>query len=300
MNIVTKLFNIANAVARRSYWINNVVFADCNKFWYLNEFNIELVNLGSSSAKSAFNYRQNKILAKNWAMSPQSFVGDYAVLTNYCSYLKKNAIIVIPICPFSIFGGGNEDLDDKYYTVVRPISIPNASLRRRDAICDIRMRPLKYMPISSLVYIFRKVKKSKPQITFEQNAKLMIESWQKEFSIHNLNNEFSLINKDRYADSVDALKRLISFCISRGFRPILTIPPVHNSLNSYFPENIRDRYITQFLNDANTANIPVLNYMSSEMSKDDTMFADSFLLNEKGSLHFTEEFLNDLKAIYTL
>ncbi len=300
MSVVTKLFHIANAVARRSYWINNVVFADCKKFWYLNEFNIELVNLGSSSAKSAFDYKNNKILAKNWAMSHQSFIGDYAVLTNYCSYLKKNAVIVISICPFSIFGGGNEDLDDKYYTVVRPISIPNASLRRRDAICDIRMRPLKYMPFSSVAYIFRKFKKNKPQNNFEQNAKLMIESWKKEFSIHNLDNEFSLINKDRYFDSVVALKKLISFCISRGFRPVLAIPPIHKSLNLYFPETIRDKYITRFIETANIANIPVLNYMSSWMSDDDNMFADSFLLNEKGSLCFTEKFLNDLKAIYTL
>ncbi|MFK2344631.1 hypothetical protein ACIXNK_10290 [Bacteroides fragilis] len=106
MSILRKIFRKVNGLLRRSYWVNEVVFPDCKKFWNHNTYGLELVNLGSSSAKYGFNYDGVDIKAANWAMAPQTFVGDYAILSNYSSYLKPGATILISFCPFSSLGGG--------------------------------------------------------------------------------------------------------------------------------------------------------------------------------------------------
>ena len=56
MSILRKIFGKVNGLLRRSYWVNEVMFPDCKKFWNHNTYGLELVNLGSSSAKYGFNY----------------------------------------------------------------------------------------------------------------------------------------------------------------------------------------------------------------------------------------------------
>ena len=101
MNMVRKIIGKFNSLLKRSYWYNEKLLPDCKKFIYHNRYNLDIVNLGSSSAKYAFDYSGLEVAASNWAMEPQSFVNDYAVLTNYSSFLKKGAKVIIPICPFS-------------------------------------------------------------------------------------------------------------------------------------------------------------------------------------------------------
>ena len=36
----------------------------------------------------------------NMALAPQRFHYDYAVLRKYASHFNKNAVVLIPVCPF--------------------------------------------------------------------------------------------------------------------------------------------------------------------------------------------------------
>ena len=101
MNLSTKVKRRINALIKRTFWYREVVFADCEKFWKQKTLNLEIVNLGSSVSKYAFDYSNCNNKAANWAMAPQTFVGDYAILSNYLSFLSDNAIVIITLCPFS-------------------------------------------------------------------------------------------------------------------------------------------------------------------------------------------------------
>lgn len=94
-----------NGLIRRSYWYNNILFPDCKKFWSHNTFNLDVVNLGSNSGKYAFEYSEEHVKAANWAMGPQTLLADFEILKNYCSYLKNDAVVIIPLCPFTCLGG---------------------------------------------------------------------------------------------------------------------------------------------------------------------------------------------------
>lgn len=297
MNLLKKIIGLFNSVIKRLDWYNNVVFPDCKKFWNHKEFDLDIVNLGSSSAKYGFDYSEANVKAANWAMAPQSFVGDLAILQNYCSYLKPNATVIIPLCPFSSLGGGNDDLSDKYYTIVRPISIPHASLKRRNAIIDIENRPLLYYPIIAMISDVKHLLfgKKKTIITdLETDADNWIASWKKEFSIYNLHNSFALINKDRFNDSVIALKSILSFCVNHDFKPVIVIPPMTRHLSLKFDDTIRKRFIYDFIQDANIVDARVLDYINHPILSVDVNFMNSFLINKRGANLLTKQVIKDL------
>lgn len=76
-------------------------FQDCQKFWKGVTEGLEIVNLGSNSAFYGFDYSNLPIKAANWAMRPQSFPQDLAILKTYYRYLRPRAIILIALCPYS-------------------------------------------------------------------------------------------------------------------------------------------------------------------------------------------------------
>jgi hypothetical protein len=275
------------------------MFPDCKKYWNQKDFGLEVINLGSSSAKYGFNYSGLSIKAANWPMAPQTFVGDLAILQNYCSYLKPHAIVIIPLCPFSSLGGGNDDLPDKYYTIVRPISIPHASLKRRDAIENIVQQPFFYFPlvgiVSEIKFLFCK-KKNRTVTDFDTDANNWITSWMKEFSLYNLHNPLALITQDRFNDSGKAMKDLLLFCSEHEYEPVIVIPPMSKHLFSKLDELFRNQFIYEFIQKANIIGAPVLDYMEHSELSEDVNFCNAYLLNETGAKLFTKEVLKDLRV----
>ena len=120
-----KIKYILNALIKRGYWFNNVFFEGCRKMSMYSTFNTDVINLGSTSAVHAFNYDGLGLKAGNWAMTRNPLLGDYAILKNYSSFLKKDrSIVIITLCPFSSLAGSYNFLDDRYYTFLYPSTIP--------------------------------------------------------------------------------------------------------------------------------------------------------------------------------
>lgn len=298
---MNKILLLANKVISRSYWFNNVLFPNCRKFWTQNQNNLELVNLGSTSALHAFDYKGTGITAANWAMAPQTFVGDYQILRNYYSFVKKGATILLPICPFSSLGGGNEFLPDYYYSILNIISIPNASFRKKIQVKQMQDYPLLYYPIVELFYSIGRLFKKHKEICTESELKVdaanRVKNWKKEFSIESFDDDFTLLQKDLYSDSVKALKDIISFCIQRNLKPVLVLPPLSKPMRDLLSESVVEKFITRFLKDANEMNIPTLNHLIDSTFDNEQLFRDSFLLNKKGAKIFTNEILSELKNL---
>ena len=299
MSIKNKVIGKLNALVRQSYWFNNVAFPDCKKFWTQRAFNLDLVNIGSSSAKYAFNYKGLNIKAANWAVAPQSFVGDTEILKNYFSYIKSNGgIVLIPLCPLSALGGSSDYFHDKYYSILNLSSIPHSSFKKKQEVMSVFQHPLNYYPLIELFrvisQIFRKENIIMDEKSIEVDANIRIQSWMKEFSITNFNDPLSLVNQDAKEDGVKILSDLIQFCLDRNFKPVLIIPPMTKNLSSKLTPQMRDDFIDSFVEKANSQNIIFLSYLDNDDFIDYSLYRNSFFLNEKGARKFTSRVLHDI------
>ena len=300
--LMNKLINRINVLIKHSYWYNCVQFSDCQKFWGQNNFNLDLVNLGSSSGKYAFNY-DGYYKCANWAMAPKSLYGDLLILKNYCSYLKPSgSIVLISLCPFSSLGGQYSDLDYRYYTIINSNSISNYSFKKYQEAIDLKNNPFLYYPFASIVRDIKYSLKRKEDAIMsleqmEDNAKSWMSNWAKEFSITDFESPLRLINKDRFHESAVALNNLICFCLSRNIKPILVIPPMHKTLTNKFSDSMKEKFIYAFIEEGNKECIPFLDYMEDDELSDITLFRNSYFLNEKGAKLFTRKVLKDVNFL---
>ena len=91
---------------RRTQWYKSL-FLDENhtiyNTWYRShaERDFQLVVLGSSGAKWAFDFSDLPVKAMNWAQQPQTLVEDFNLLRCYHSILCKGGNVIITIMPFT-------------------------------------------------------------------------------------------------------------------------------------------------------------------------------------------------------
>lgn len=303
MSLKNKIKNILNRLIRHSYWYQNILFPDCAKFWKHNTFNLDVINLGSSSGKYAFNYDKQSIKAANWAMGPQTLVADFEILRNYSTYLKaQNAIVLIPLCPFSCLGGSCLYMPDKYYTILNFASIPQGNYKKAKEIKYIQQNPLMYFPLIALISEIKHLFKKKKDIKMNEgqmqaNAEEFMKGWMFEFSIMDFKDELILKNKDAYEDSVKILSDMIDFCLSRNIRPVLVLPPVTKYLAEKFTPEMLQLFVYDFVKKANKQSITFLDYWNDPDFLDISYFQNSFFLNYIGAQKFTAKLLNDLKML---
>lgn len=116
MNIVKRIvrgvyyrgLGLSNRFVKSTIWYKSL-FVDFehkrypDNVWYRNqaERNFELINLGSSGGKWAFDYDGLNVKAMNWANQPQTLHDDLRLFKNFHSILKKGGKVLIVIMPFT-------------------------------------------------------------------------------------------------------------------------------------------------------------------------------------------------------
>ena len=296
MSISGMIQRVLNKLARESYWYNHIAFGDCRKFWSCGTFDLDVVNLGSSSSVAAFDYSGHpELKTANWAMAPQTLVADFEILRNYSCYLKKGATVIIPMCPFSCLGGSNDDLADKYYTVLNIASMPHASYRRQQHQMQMKNNPWRYYPLAELLKRKPK-KKNVDKNSFETDAKMRMESWRKEFSIIRFSDPLSLVNKDAYSDGAALLSQMVTYCKERELKPVFAMPPVSEAMRRQFTPEMKLLFIDGFVKKGVGDNAKFLDYFTDARFTDDC-FQNSFIMNDFGARKFTEVLLKDVESL---
>lgn len=301
-NIIKRLYRGLNNWASGTAWFENTAdFAGCKRIAGNSRFDLDLVNLGSSSGYYALNYEEIGVDGLNLATPKQSLWEDYEMIRNYFSYLREGAVVLIPLCLFTALEGEETVFPDKYYILFQSESIPNYSWKRKLQVLNIYNNPIKYIPAYSFIREFcrpfkRRVKSMSPS-QLANDASKWIEDWKKEFSIIDFNRPLSLRNQDSYTSASEILNRIVQFCYGRRLRPVVVLPPVSKSLSSLYDDTMRKLLITDFVNKSVSGGTPFLNYLDDEQFIDDSLFRNAFILNEKGASEFTQRVLSDLKAI---
>lgn len=301
MSIVKK---ILSRIARRSSWYNEVIFQDCAKFWKIVDYKIDVVNLGSNSAKYGFDYSECGIVGYNWAMGPQSLMMDLNILQCYYSYLKPGATVIIPLCPFSCMVGYDFSyFADKYYTVLNHAQIPFFNIHKRVLMNDMRNNPGNYIPFVEVLKVlvnklfFWRKKKNTTCSDFEKDAIVFINAWKGQFFIKDFDDEWSCNNKNSYKESQELLGKIVDFCKRYDFRPAVVMPPVSPALKQYFPEIIINRYVVNYVKGAIGEEVIFLSYLDDKRFIDNSLFKNSYFLNNDGAKLFTKTVLQDLSLL---
>lgn len=319
MNVMSKIKGrikrSLTSCVRQSAWYKDFMFPDCQKFWKYGmfapraSFDLEVVNLGSTSGLCAFDYSGLPIKAENWALRQNPLAADVAILENYSSYLKPSgATVILPLCPFSALSGSYTFQEDRYYTILNPRSLPAFSRKRFMKILSSRDNPLAYYPMMEfvhaikaslvgLLYRSRHLAVNDFCADFEADATQWMKNWFLEFGLESFATPLSLVNRDGIDDAVINLKRAIAFCQERGHRPVLVIPPMHRTLAVKFTPDARKMLVGDLIARVG-GNVSLLDYLDDpEFTADKLLFENSFLLNAQGAKKFTRRLLKDLDLI---
>lgn len=295
---------VLNILVKRTNWYKSRL-ADGWKFRKDISCNLDVCNMGSNSGKYAFDYEGTGLKGENWAVGPQTLSYDFRVLKNYFSYLKDDATVLFPLCPFSgcIKDFEDEDVNRKYYAFLHPILILNYSQKMKDKVMRFVDRPFQHSPFVSVKRLIRDYpdietqKEIMDERMMEKDAENWMKSWKKQFSISDLDAPVFGQNLDCMKYNKRLLREMIQFCLERNLHPVLVLPPVTKILSNKFSETFRENYIYSMVRDIANDQVPFLNYFDDRRFHSLSLYYNAYFLNKKGSRLFTDQVLNDLHLI---
>lgn len=291
-----------NNIISKTNWFNEY-WGGATKFWNINSFDIDIINLGSNSGLYSFKYSNLPIKGLNLALGPQSLVHDFNILKNYFSCLKPRGYVIISLCPFScLVSNYNKNQNLKYYTFLHPATINDFDEKERIKALTLKYNMFKEMPLFCIKQTIKEYKNTifkakEAGFNFEQHSIDFIKMWKKQFGIDCLDNNLSEKHLSELNIRANILNEMISFCYERDLKPIIVIPPVHKTLSEKFSDKFCENYIYNFIKEGNKSGAPFYNYMFDDRFKKDEYFYNSYFMNENGAEYFTKEFLKEIGLI---
>ena len=283
--------------------------------WYRehDERNFDLVNLGSSGGKWAFDYSDENIKAMNWAQQPQTLVADYNLLRNFHSILHPGGVVIITIMPFTSLNKETNLMDAVRYLKIgahEPIQPHLYGKARRYAEYPILF---KKSAVKGLLKYFLhresspKANDAKAMLTnnpmderqLEADAQRWVDGWKRQFGIRDFEAPLTEQNKRGQEFRVEIMRQLIDFCMEREYRPVYVIPPVTRHLARYYTRKFEEMYVYGFLREV-SREIPLLDYSKDGTLQSDSYYFNSFFLNQRGRKLFTHRVLEDLRRLELL
>lgn len=294
---------ILNVLYKHTNAYNNQ-FIDIRKFKGMSaDAQFDVVNLGSNQPKFAFDYSECKINGMNWAIGPQAFEYDFAILKKYASHLHKGSVVIIPVCPLKFFLLRNSSSSlIKYYQLLEKEGMPNYSGFQK--IREI------YFPLLSnprrMIYLLRDIKfdnrltltnnpMSAEQV--EEDANSWIDNcWNPEFGINIVNMQsLSQQNEESIKGNIKILSNIITYCLDNGFEPVISLLPVTDSLRAKFDESFIHKYIVDCINHSvDDRSVKVINYLDNNEFSNNEYYINSFFMNRTGARMFSKHFIGKL------
>lgn len=260
--------------------------------------NLQVVNLGSTYAKYAFNYDDIDLRGFNFALPSQSLEMDFKILKKYSNHLQDNCIVYIPIAPpLLLCDEKYQDNDYKYYYFFNKKDITNYSFL---TYCTKVIFPVITAKKQVLRVVFDLPRKKMYDVCDANYILTLVDVWKKTFKLPDLKTpEVSSKNRCAIEHNIFVLTSIIEYCIANKFTPVLVTTPFSKKLNSYFSKAFINAYVTQNILKANKFHIPFADYRANEyyQNKYDLFIDEGFRLNENGSKQFTKMLISDFKKV---
>lgn len=302
--VLNKLFKKTN------YWKN---LFDFQKRFVSNEGyrdnisrNYDIINLGSNPAMFAFFYEQ--VRGQNWSTGSQGLSMDFEILKYFHSYLRDGGIVLIPIMPFTAISqylkNKPEYWSDNYYMKFASILDGYQANHLNGAKNYLLMLkcPLLYN-IKGIKYLFHDVERDhrleiaeQPMqaLDMEQDARLCIQSWMKEFDVTDMEAFYSDKFAEYYEEGTQILRDMINYCLERNYKPVIITIPMTSYLGEMFNEEFRQKMVKDFVSKANEKDVLFLDYWNQRVFTDSSLYFNSFYFNLRGRKLFTAQVLKEL------
>ena len=264
------------------------------------------VNFGSTYAMYAFNgYKDLRLNAFNFSTDAQSLEMDDILLRKYSTHIAPGATVVICLAACVTYYRYSMVADkDRYYEFLGKEEIPDYSIVKA-VRCSFSISPKR---IKSLVISFVKghtVKtiysdySSIPSLeTMKNNMKEMADGWITLFHLKNLKEkDDSPVNETNKIYNTNVLKSMFEYCLLKGWKPVVVIPPFSDLLNNYFGDEFVSSSLGDMVKNAiGDLDIPLLNYRKHPAFQEDyySFLDGGFRLNKNGSIKFVKMLLRDL------
>lgn len=317
--LIAKVFYhlTGNGLLKKTQWYCNM-FVDFDyqiypgNVWYRehNERNFDIVALGSSGAKWAFDFESAGVKGMNWANQPQTLQEDYNLLRHYHSILHKGSYVIITIMPFSGLNKATDLVDAMKYVrldyhgeAIQPYMYERA--------CKYAQYPILFgkSAIKGLLrYLLGKESKTdrfasaqvdNNPMTYEQldaNALGFVNGWKKQFGISDFEAPLTPQNQEGRNYRINLMRDLVDFCVERGYTPVYVIPPVTKHLSKHYTPKFEELYVYSFLRQIDR-NVLTLDYSKVKPLQSDSLYFNSFFMNRTGRKFFTNQVLKDLKML---
>lgn len=311
LNIVTGCNLLYKTNWYKSFFVDNDHETYPDNTWYRNhdERNFDVVNLGSSGGKWAFDYAETGIKGMNWAQQPQTLLEDFNLLRHYHSILRKKGYILIVIMPFTGLNKKTGIRDAIKYLKIDTQGEPIQPYMYKEA-CRYAEYPIlfKKPAVKALIrFLLGKDKLSvdnKPNMErnpmsdeeLRQDAVRWMSGWKRQFTIDDFEAPLTEQNRKGREYRIGLMRQLIDFCKERAYQPVYVIPPVTEYLANKFTPKFRDIYIYDYLKQVDRE-IPLLDYSQEKSLMDKDLYFNSFFMNLRGRKLFTKRVFKDLGLI---
>lgn len=279
-----------------------------SNYWYRDheERNFDIVNLGSSGGKWAFDYAAVGVKGMNWAQQPQTLIEDYNLLRNFHSILRRGGYVLITVMPFTGLNKktGLADamkyLKLKTHEPIEPCQLEHAK-KYEEYPCLFKKQAFKAL----LRYLTGRECKSAPttgtqaetnpmtEEQLEKNARSFVEGWKRQFDINEWEAPLTPKNLEGRAFRVKLMRELVDFCTERGYTPVYVIPPVTRHLARYYTERFEELYVYGFLKEVGR-DVRLLDYSKTPEFQDNSLYFNCFFLNRRGRRLFTQRVMTEL------
>jgi hypothetical protein len=299
------LFNYLNEKYKQTNYYKNK-FIDAEKFRGTIPYDIEIVNLGSSQPKFAFDYTNTGMIGMNWAVQPQTFEYDFFVLKKFHVHLKKKAFVLIPVCPFNFFlyRYSEDSRYYKYYTFLEPKQIIDYSPLTKRFQIDYPILTAKH----NLIRLIKDVPADRClEIDYNpMNGKELQEHavdfvqkyWLSFFHFDDLENIYI---SEKIGESIEKniviLHDMVDFCLNQNYHPVIMTLPTSKEMTNLIPQSFIDKYVMKNIYRSNTQGVPVLDYWGDKRFMMQELYLDSYVFNKKGREIFTHNVVERLKAL---
>lgn len=292
-----------------------------NQFIYTHQFisnlgyrtnltrNIEIVNIGSTPARFAFDY-SGLINGANWSTGNQGLDMDYQILRFYHSFMKEGATVLLPIVPFSSVSAylipsiyKNKTYMVKFYSILDYLQ--TKYLPQFKYVNYWYKYPL-FFNWKVIKYLIKDTQEDKSLFSTTtlknqdnyKNADFWMDiCWKTEFKISNFEQPLPSHLQQARSKSILLMQEILDFLIERGYKPVFIMPPISLSLAKRYTPNFREVYINSFIREFKKYKIPFLDYTKSIELQKDEYFCNDLFMNPKGRKIFTKQVLQDLNLI---
>ena len=260
--------------------------------------NVQIVNLGSSHSRDAFNYDGNDVVGFNFALSAQGFYYDYRVLMQFSDKLANNAVVLIPISYFSFYQDYNGEefrrSNIRYYRFLETEYVKDFSYFK---LLGVRFLPV-FLAGKSIRFIFNFINYTEVEYKIKTREEMKLSGYGQ---ATNQINSVIKGGKDNIDETTKELENIIRFCKEKGFIPVLVTTPFTEYYNKHFSEEFCIEFYGMVNNIKDDYNLVYLDYSRDvRFLNNIDLFRNADHLNSTGSEFFTKIVLDDLAGLKIL